>query len=711
MIRRSRAREGPRFYTVGQPIVSSVVARKRSARKKAKVSPPTVGDAGAPPSESGSIGNAPDSAGSPEATPEPASSEVSTPAKEPSGSDVTAAPGTTPEVPATAPPTRPKRRVAAPVPESFDELAEKVARAQPRRGSMLQPPPAWQPDEVTLGFAMVSDEAGGVRELPEPTLLATILVAVEADRRGLLHRLSGRGEEEIEGIANLFWPLVVLPGRSEPQVAIFDGTGVWRRAFRYTLLPNLDQLPAMLEGNLPPAEYLDRMRKVLPDLAHDPGAEVLNVEGFLPIDPPLLFDVLSQSDFRSDPQSPHAGFLPARHDMGWYHETVAQMYRWLDRFDADIEKLKGVRERIHGILEETERRFDVEYGRLEAESRERVREATAQADAEITELENNHRARIQQHVARIRQAQAVIARAETSAATADTLSFRATHRRTQEEAHALRRNQAEAQVRKANREGAESRKEIERIHAQERMDLEHAIGKVTQIEQRFARALADWELFRDEFSATGTDLLQAMDGQVAARSAQKNLLAGYFLPVASLSSVRVVWFPLWTATLRGPAGIRQLVFPPMRVRAEKRLGGALKQLFGGVVLPVEPRTAQFDKVLRTTMEDALRKDTWLSAATQELTRAADVLVDPDVLDRLQIGLRSLGREGWITPRQEESFLAAYVERSRRRAGEAPGSRAPVPKGALSEPYKPPEPSNRTADEGPPGSTAADSRPP
>jgi hypothetical protein len=677
-----------------------VAARKRSSRKKVKVSPPSAGGEEATPLEPDRVQAVPESVDSSEATPDSVHPGASALAEQGSESEVSPSVDAPSKDQKTGPLAASTRSSAGPVPETFDELAQKVARTLPRRGSMLQPPPTWQPDEVTLGFAMVSDEAGGVHELPEPTLLATILVAVEADRRSLLHRIAGRGEEEIEGVANLYWPLVVLPGRSQPLVAVFDGTGVWKRSFRYTLLPNLEQVPTILEGNLPPAEYLDRMRKVLPLLAHDPGAEVLSVEGFLPIDPPLLFDVLSQSDYRNDPQSPHAGFLPARHDLRWYQETVEKMYRWLDRFDADIEKLRSVRERTQGILQETEGRFAAEYARVEAESRERVREAAAQADAEIVELQNHHRARIQQHVSKIRQAQAAIVHAETSAATADTLSFRATHRRTQGEVHAQRRRQAEARVRSANREGAESRKEIERIHAQERADIEHAVGKVTQVEQRFARTLADWELFRDEFSAAGTDLLQALDGQVAARSSQKNLLAGYFLPVANLSSVRVVWFPLWVATLRGPAGLRQLVFPPMRVRAEKPLAGALRQLFGGVVLPVEPRTAQFDTVLRTTMEDALRKDTWLSAATQELTRAADVLVDSDVLERLQIGLGALGREGWITPRQEESFLAAYVQRSQRKAGEAGVSRAPIPKGVMSEPFKPEEPQNPPPDPAP-----------
>ncbi len=572
-----------------------------------------------------------------------------------------------------------------PQPESFDDLARKVAQAEPRRGSMLQPPPAWQPDEVTLGFAMVTDQAGGVSELPEPTLLATILVAVENDRRGLLHRLASRAEEEIEAIANVYWPLVVLPGRTAPQVAIFDGTGVWKRSFRYTLLPQVDEVPKLLDGDLPPTEYLARIHNILPQLAQDPGAEVLTVEGFLPVDPPLLFDILTHSDFRSDPKSPHAGFLPARHDLIWYNETVDQMYRWLERFDADLEKLGSVRRQTQVILEGAERRLAEESRRIEVERQQRVAQATSQAEAEVVRVQSAHGAQVQLHLRRIREAQAAIAHGETSASTADTLAFRATHRRAEGEAHSLRRKQAEKLVRDANRAGAESRNEIEKIHARERADLEQAVSQVTEVERRFARTLADHELFRDEFAAAGADLLHAIDGQTAARSAQKNLLAGYFLPVASLSGTRVVWFPLWVATLRGPGSTRQIVFPPMRVLSEKRLGGTLRQLFGGVVLPVEPRTAHFDQVLRTTMEDALRKDPWLSSATLELTRAADVLVDPDVLERLQIGLATLQREGWITRRQEESFLAAYVERAKRKARASLSGSPPVVPGTAAAP--------------------------
>ena len=129
-----------------------------------------------------------------------------------------------------------------------------------------------------------------------------------------------------------------------------------------------------------------------------------------------------------------------------------------------------------------------------------------------------------------------------------------------------------------------------------------------------------------------------------------------------------------------------MVFPPLQVRKELGIGGALKRLFGGIVLPLEPRTAQFDKLLRPTMEDALARDPWLASATQELTRAADVLVDPDLFERLQQGLADLRREGWITKKQEEEFLQAYAERARRRAGGGPEGPGPVPAGARTEPF-------------------------
>ena len=576
--------------------------------------------------------------------------------------------------------------LAPPTPESFDDLAHRVARIEPRRGSVVQPPPAWQPDEVTLGFAMVSDASGELHELPEPALLATILIAAESDRKALVHRFAGGFGEEIDAIANLFWPFLVIHEHPGAPAAIFDGTGVWRRTFRHTLLPSADGIRPLFDRSLAPARYLDQMRTLTPYFSRDPGAEVLSVEGFLPLDPPLLFDVLSQSRFRTDPQSAHAGFLPARHPVEWYDDVVREMRRWLDRFESDLRVLQETRTQIEAIVKETRARLEAEFQAKREQAHAAVEAGTARANEEVERLARSHHAEIQRYLAVIRKSQGTVAHHEASIVTADALSFRANQRRVDPSPHEARGKQSRLEIRDANRQIAESRRMIERIHDQQRSDQERAIAQVMEVERTHARGLSDFELFHDEYVAAGLDLLQAIDGQIAARTSQKNLLEGYFLPLPPLASVRVVWFPLWTATLRGSRGVRQLVFPPMQVRKELGLGGAIKRLFGGIVLPLEPRTEQFDKLLRPTMEDAFARDPWLASATQELTRAADVLVDPDLLDRLRDGLANLRHEGWITSKQEEEFFQAYVERSRRRVGGGPSAHGAAPPGARAEPF-------------------------
>ena len=580
----------------------------------------------------------------------------------------------------------PSASLAPSTEETFDELAKRVSRVEPRRGSVVQPPPAWQPDEVTLGFAMVADKAGAMHELPEPTLLATILIAVENDRRAILHRFTGGFDEEIDAVAALFWPFLVVHNSPEGPAAIFDGTGVWRRTFRYTLLPSVDGVRPLLDRSLTPSQYLGQMRTLTPYFSRDPGAEVLTVEGFLPLDPPLLFDILSQSRFHADPQAAHAGFLPARHKVEWYDQVVADMRKWLDRFESDLRTLGEVRSQVDAIVKEGRARLEAEFQTKREEARTQVQAALARTEEEIAQFVKAHHAEVQRYLEVIRKSQSTVVHHEASIATADTLAFRASHRRVDPSPHEARGKQSHIEIRNANRQIAESRRMIERIHEQQRADQERAIAKVVEIERTHARTLAEFELFHDEYVAAGIDLLQSIDGQIAARMTQKNLLEGYFLPLASLATVRVVWFPLWMATLRSSRGVRQLVFPPMQVRKELGIGGALKRLFGGIVLPLEPRTAQFDKLLRPTMEDAIARDPWLASATQELTRAADVLVDPDLFERLQLGLADLRREGWISKKQEEEFLQVYAERARRRAGGGPESPGPVPAGARTEPF-------------------------
>jgi hypothetical protein len=519
------------------------------------------------------------------------------------------------------------------------------------------------PDEVTLGFAVGSDASGQVRPLPENLVLATILCAVDSERTRRNSLLRGPAET-IEAASPVYWPLLVLPAPAPGRVAIFDGTGVWKRTFRHSHLPPVGKIRELLAKELPAPDLIARMRALLPLFHQDHGAQIMTVEGFLPVDPPLLFEVLSQSGFQHEPQSPHAGFLPARHPVQWYDTAIRTMGESLVQFESDVATLSTAREEVREIVGSAITRLDEDRGRLQTDLAERTRLAHAEMDKDVEALHHTVRQQIRAELLHIRGANTTISHAHSTAATAEVLAQRHASRGHDASDHEARARSADEWEREARRQVREAEHRVELIHEQERQSLGVLTNRAALVEQQGAERIGGHDLMRDELSATGAELLDMFASEIASRTAERNVLASYFLPLPQLQGVRILWFPLWVATLRSERGTRNLVFPPMQVRGGADLSSALKTLFGGVILPLEPRTAHFDSTFRGTIEAALASDSWFSHAMREIVRAADVTVDPDFLPRLADGLHALRISEWITDKQERRFYESYVEHVR-----------------------------------------------
>ncbi|MCI4346355.1 MAG: hypothetical protein L3K07_06335, partial [Thermoplasmata archaeon] len=178
--------------------------------------------------------------------------------------------------------------------------------------------------------------------------------------------------------------------------------------------------------------------------------------------------------------------------------------------------------------------------------------------------------------------------------------------------------------------------------------------------------LAAHELLRDEVHLAGAELLAALDAHIQRQMVDRQALGSHLLEVPALEGVRTLWLPLWVATLVGPSHARCVVFPPMRVRSGVGVGDAIRTLFGGVVLPLEPRTAEFGRGLRTTLEAAIASDPWLFGVTRQIVQAADLTSGPEFLQRLARGLQELREAGWIGPEHERRYFEAASHHLRSR---------------------------------------------
>ena len=523
-----------------------------------------------------------------------------------------------------------------------------------------------EPREATLGFALSVGADGAPRELSEPVVLATILAGVEAERTGLATRLGLGTPETVEAVANIYWPIAVLPSPAAGRIAVFDGTGVWHRTFRHSVLPPVAPIHEALAAPSPPNELLGTLRSLRPQFQSDPGAEVLDVEGFLPVDPPLLHDVLAQANFPREPQSSHPGFLPARHDYPWYGAAVDQMGRWLDRFDSDLAQLGALKAKVAGRLGEALVTVDDETAQVQREGDVHRSRARAELLREGDRLHAGVVAEYRREADVLSLAQATVAEAILEQRTADSLADRSVARGTDAAPHRSRARRAKATAKDAHAAIRVSLGRLEALQERHRSGLIALTGRATAVAHFESERLAGRELFRDELGAVAREVMDALDGHIASRRQQRGAVEQYFVPPTSLPATRVLWFPLWMALLRGPHRTRTLVFPPMRLRDRAATGSAFRALFGGSVLALEPRTELFEGALRKTLEDAVATDPWLARTTSDIVRSSDVLFDPDLERRLHGGLLELGRAGWLSPKAARRLTATYHEVARQR---------------------------------------------
>ena len=533
-------------------------------------------------------------------------------------------------------------------------------------------------EELTLGFAVVPDTQGQARELSQPVVLATLLLALEAERSRISRMFSTQEEPGLQALAKLYWPLVVVPSSDPGRAALFDGTAVWTGTFQ---VPRLPWLPGAVEGSVPrwtaarPA--IDSLHRVAEEFSGPAPVDVLTVPGFMASDPPLFLDLLAHMGLRGEPGADRAAFLPARHDVAWYRRAVALLDGGLSRLREDIRTLERLREGIQGATRELLLSLDQEY--TMAELRADGRRATLEREFEdhIHESLSSANEQSRRELGHLLRARRRLARNRPQIEVARQLAARASSRNLDPSPHSDRAQAARTQSEGAERHIAEAYAELDRIHARLQERFQTLLEEVGRTEEEIAREMGERELERDAVLAASAHALETLEAQIALRAEHRRNLSRGFLPLPAFGAVRVAWFPFWLAVWDGPSGKIPRVFPPMRVRPNGGLAERFKGWFGGVVPPLEPRTDRFGGEMRRQLEYALVHDPWLARAASGLVRTADITQDPAFLDQLSYGLDELARTGWISQRRADQYWERWAVHHIARHPEAAGSRPPT----------------------------------
>jgi hypothetical protein len=155
------------------------------------------------------------------------------------------------------------------------------------------------------------------------------------------------------------------------------------------------------------------------------------------------------------------------------------------------------------------------------------------------------------------------------------------------------------------------------------------------------------KLEKDQVNQSIADMLSMLNSLIENKHRDIEELESQGVVTPTFSKGDYVYLPLYIGVLEAKDKKRIIVSPPMVAKKGKGVIGGLRSAFGGLVLPLEPKTEQFEKTFKSGIEEALAKDGILAEAITRASQEVNMLVKQDVYNLVCYGLESLLKDGWI----------------------------------------------------------------
>jgi len=505
--------------------------------------------------------------------------------------------------------------------------------------------------ELVLPFAVIEREGGAAEEFPFEMTLATVLADVEKEREkaGMLRRR----EEALEFASVLYWPLVVAPWR-ENRHLVFDGMGVWSYVFPQGQIPDARAFAAAVDAA---KDYKSLLGLLTERAAHfDAFAATENqpIMGLF-IHEEFMRDVLAHVAL-AKPRSLRGNVLAPRLSPDHARTSVERMRGIVNAMAKDLDLLAAAANALERAQDRARKDVAAVRDATIAAHGKRIDGVRPDVNAQVARLEREREERwgamqpklldLQAHA---RKVEADLAAWEFESRRRDDLAAAAAAREKRDAAR-YELDRARSEIARYQEEMAQTRGNYDRqVQAQwdrireiER-ERDAEVTRLNQEEQALVALVGKLSLGIGTLTKNLQDGIRFLESQ------------GVQATVQGLTTVRL---PIIVASFVSDRGRRMVVYPPMVAKVGKGVLGGLKATFGGAVLPLEPKTKQFEDLFKGGIERALGEDASLAAYVASLGNASNLLHLGNLREMLGRGLREMKAQGWIKDKHERDLILA-----------------------------------------------------
>jgi hypothetical protein len=521
---------------------------------------------------------------------------------------------------------------------------------------------------LVLPFAMKLQEDGQEVGISDSLEIGLVLSLVESKREKGGGFLRKKDAENISYVSKLYWPLYLIKRSDRKRHVVFDMLGIFDQIFEYETLPEISRLVNELQSNTPShvqsEEYIALVKSYENSLKDFAGSVQTTLAGCFAHED-LLKDLMDY--FYSADEVPEIEDVPTIPS----HLSVEQLEKNMDsilelkkKSSEDIESLHRVEDTVFSISSTWNSYLTREQSETIAYFNMKIEEIRPEVESAVAEYRSRMNSEIQSVELRfsplISNLQAEVARWKREEDMYKRLGE--THARQRDSARKARK-ESESQL---NRTEREYQNEIENSRKHYLNLIESELDRIRSLEKRRDGTVKELQKKKDEIKKRTEKVKNRIEKLIQRKNGFIGAIdeVGFELSeddTLSDNEKSFLCLPIYVAQFQSDSKTRYLVYPPMIIHEEKKAADKLKGFFGGVTLPLEPRTKRFDKIFKNKIEKSITEDTALQREISGKCVQCNILVQSGTKEKYMKALQELKESGWIKDKHYNELSSAFEE--------------------------------------------------
>ena len=510
---------------------------------------------------------------------------------------------------------------------------------------------------IILPYAVSEKENGEIEDFSSSMTVASILIEIENDRKKGGGLFSKEGEK-IEFVASIRYPLVLTPWKDNRHI-IFDAMGIWHHSFNHQLVPDCSLFTEEISKASGDVDHyltsLGRNEKIFSNFI---GTNPIRIEGLF-IHEELMSDLLSHISLGKPGDEKTEKTLPMGGSLDDYKKRVNEMLTLIEDLNKDISRLSETINHITGLGKKQYNEIDRVTTEISRDFENRIGAIRPGVMKTISELESGKDLETSPLIHQRNMLE--IEKESLDNEIIKALDFVRTiiGDEQQKEQARMEVDEKKSQLRELESQIEDLEDGIRQISRQYNNQIEAEAEKIKSLERERDIKVAVWnqkdKAIRNIEHTLITDINQMkekIEGNIKFIESQ-----GVHVP-AHIQTTKL-YLPIWICKLTGPKKSRILVFPPMISKKKKGILGGLKSMVGGMVIPLEPKTKQFDKIFKKGLEEALETNKQFAGNVEKIGIQSNIMKSSAIPGMFSKGVQELVNEGWIKEKHQKVLIESF----------------------------------------------------